>query len=78
MFACLYHRSAKYYDLRLINSTCLLRTALEQELGLAACYIVPDASGQTGTMNDLSESDLDKPGSTNDDEESVANEGKLH
>ncbi|XP_032877476.1 protein GREB1 isoform X2 [Amblyraja radiata] len=67
-------RSAKYYDLRLINSTCLLRTALEQELGLAACYIVPDAFGQTGTMNDLPESDLDKPGSTNDDEESVANE----
>ncbi|XP_051880526.1 LOW QUALITY PROTEIN: protein GREB1 [Pristis pectinata] len=69
-------RSAKYYDLRLINSTCLLRTALEQELGLAACYIVPDATGQTGTLNDLSESDLDKPGSTDDDEDSVAIEGK--
>ncbi|XP_062893592.1 protein GREB1 isoform X2 [Mobula hypostoma] len=65
-------RSAKYYDLRLINSTCLLRTALEQELGLAACYIVPDAIVQTGTMNDPSESDLDKPGSTDDDEDSVA------
>ncbi|XP_069742407.1 protein GREB1 isoform X3 [Narcine bancroftii] len=63
-------RSAKYYDLRLINSTCLLRTALEQELGLAACYIDPNANGQTGAMNYLSQSDLDKAGST-DDEENV-------
>ncbi|XP_048387819.1 protein GREB1 [Stegostoma tigrinum] len=64
-------RSAKYYDLRLINSTCLLRTALEQELGLAACYVVPETPGQT-TASDHSESDLDKPGSTDDDEDSVA------
>ncbi|XP_067873704.1 protein GREB1 [Heterodontus francisci] len=65
-------RSAKYYDLRLINSTCLLRTALEQELGLAACYVALDAPGQTAIVNDLSESDVDKPGSTDDDEDSVA------
>ncbi|XP_041043354.1 protein GREB1 [Carcharodon carcharias] len=65
-------RSAKYYDLRLINSTCLLRTALEQELGLAACYVVLDVPGQTVIVNDLSESDLEKPGSTDDDEDSVA------
>ncbi|GCB63833.1 hypothetical protein scyTo_0007449, partial [Scyliorhinus torazame] len=64
-------RSAKYYDLRLINSTCLLRTALEQELGLAACYVVLDVPRQTVIVNDLSESDLDKPGSTDDDEWTV-------
>ncbi|XP_007895260.2 protein GREB1 [Callorhinchus milii] len=65
-------RSVKYCDLRLINSTCLLRATLEQELGLAACYVAQDVSGQTVIVNDFSESDLDKPGSTDNDEDDIA------
>uniref|UniRef100_A0A4W3I601 Growth regulating estrogen receptor binding 1 n=1 Tax=Callorhinchus milii TaxID=7868 RepID=A0A4W3I601_CALMI len=68
-------RSVKYCDLRLINSTCLLRATLEQELGLAACYVAQDVSGQTVIVNDFSESDLDKPGSTDNDEDDIAIEG---
>ncbi|NXG77267.1 GRB1L protein, partial [Baryphthengus martii] len=48
-------RSLKYCDLRLIDSSYLTRTALEQEVGLACCYISKEAIRGPIVALDLSE-----------------------
>ncbi|KAG7275834.1 hypothetical protein CRUP_016774 [Coryphaenoides rupestris] len=64
-------RSLKYCDLRVISSSYLQRTTLEQELGLAA-YLVRAESRpphDPGPGSDILESDADKLSSTDNEEE---------
>ncbi|KAM4602925.1 protein GREB1 [Polymixia lowei] len=64
-------RSLKYCDLRVISSSYLQRTTLEQELGLAA-YLVRAESRpphNPGPGSDLLESDAEKLSSTDNEEE---------
>ncbi|PNJ81142.1 GREB1L isoform 3 [Pongo abelii] len=63
-------RSLKYCDLRLIDSSYLTRTALEQEVGLACCYVSKevirgptvalDLSGKEQERAAVSENDSDE------------------
>uniref|UniRef100_A0ACB8FDE3 GREB1-like protein n=1 Tax=Sphaerodactylus townsendi TaxID=933632 RepID=A0ACB8FDE3_9SAUR len=53
-------RSLKYCDLRLIDSSYLTRTALEQEVGLACCYVSKEAIRGPILALDLSEKDQEK------------------
>ncbi|XP_046942983.1 GREB1-like protein [Lynx rufus] len=63
-------RSLKYCDLRLIDSSYLTRTALEQEVGLACCYVSKevirgpavalDLSGKEQERATISENDSDE------------------
>nr|XP_046164856.1 protein GREB1-like isoform X2 [Oncorhynchus gorbuscha] len=75
-------RSLKYCDLRVISSSYLQRTALEQELGLAAYLVRVESQGSQphghapGLGGDLSESDSDKLNST-DNEEKEGGENTL-
>ncbi|XP_053538631.1 protein GREB1 isoform X1 [Ictalurus punctatus] len=67
-------RSLKYCDERVVSCCALQRTALEQELGLAAYLVHVEEQRQHGlrVSSDLSESDPDKLSSTdNEEEESV-------
>nr|XP_023841954.1 protein GREB1 [Salvelinus alpinus] len=72
-------RSLKYCDLRVISSSYLQRTALEQELGLAAYLVRVESQGSQshghapGLGSDLSESDSDKLNSTDNEEEGGEN-----
>nr|XP_004665741.2 protein GREB1 [Jaculus jaculus] len=65
-------RSLRYCDLRLINSSCLVRTALEQELGLAAYFVSNEIPLEKGAKNEALESDGEKLSSTDEDEEAGA------
>ncbi|XP_051780863.1 protein GREB1 [Erpetoichthys calabaricus] len=67
-------RSLKYCDLRLINSTYLMRTALEQELGLAAYLVKSDMLSSKMGPNYLSESDPEKLSSTDNEDEELGND----
>ncbi|NXP54406.1 GRB1L protein, partial [Heliornis fulica] len=63
-------RSLKYCDLRLIDSSYLTRTALEQEVGLACCYVSKEAIQGPIVALDLSEKEQEKAnGSENDSDE---------
>ncbi|KAM6349356.1 GREB1-like protein isoform 4-T4 [Podargus strigoides] len=63
-------RSLKYCDLRLIDSSYLTRTALEQEVGLACCYVSKEAIRGPIVALDLSEKEREKAnGSENDSDE---------
>ncbi|XP_039378087.1 GREB1-like protein isoform X6 [Mauremys reevesii] len=53
-------RSLKYCDLRLIDSSYLTRTALEQEVGLACCYVSKEAIRGSIVALDLSEKEHEK------------------
>ncbi|XP_053099268.1 GREB1-like protein isoform X3 [Hemicordylus capensis] len=53
-------RSLKYCDLRLIDSSYLTRTALEQEVGLACCYVSREAIRGPIVALDLSEKEQEK------------------
>ncbi|XP_029114544.1 protein GREB1 isoform X3 [Scleropages formosus] len=64
-------RSLKYCDLRLISPSHLLRTTLEQELGLAAYLVRAEAQGGRPPVSDLSESDPEKLSSTDNEEEEL-------
>ncbi|XP_078204635.1 protein GREB1 isoform X4 [Callithrix jacchus] len=68
-------RSLRYCDLRLINSSCLVRTALEQELGLAAYFVSNEVPLEKGTRNEASESDAEKLSSTDNEDEELGTEG---
>ncbi|XP_037661427.1 GREB1-like protein isoform X6 [Choloepus didactylus] len=63
-------RSLKYCDLRLIDSSYLTRTALEQEVGLACCYVSKEVlRGPTAAL-DLSGKEQERaPVSENDPDE---------
>ncbi|XP_012582818.1 PREDICTED: LOW QUALITY PROTEIN: protein GREB1 [Condylura cristata] len=67
-------RSLRYCDLRLINS-CLVRTALEQELGLASYFVSGQAPLDKGPRNEALESDADKLSSTDNEDEEPGVEG---
>ncbi|XP_027629398.1 protein GREB1 [Tupaia chinensis] len=68
-------RSLRYCDLRLINSSCLVRTALEQELGLAAYFVSSEAPLEKGARNEALESDAEKLSSTDNEDEELGTEG---
>ncbi|XP_053570944.1 LOW QUALITY PROTEIN: GREB1-like protein [Bombina bombina] len=53
-------RSLKYCDLRLIDSSFLTRTALEQEIGLACCYVSKEAVREPMSAMDLSDKEVDR------------------
>ncbi|XP_006867348.1 PREDICTED: GREB1-like protein [Chrysochloris asiatica] len=63
-------RSLKYCDLRLIDSSYLTRTALEQELGLACCYVSKEIIRGPAVALDLSGKEQERATvSENDSEE---------
>eukprot|EP00073_Rattus_norvegicus_P054234 XP_017456641.1 PREDICTED: GREB1-like protein isoform X1 [Rattus norvegicus] len=63
-------RSLKYCDLRLIDSSYLTRTALEQEVGLACCYVSKEVVRGPAAALDLSGKETERvPTSDNDSEE---------
>uniref|UniRef100_A0A2K6TLK6 Growth regulating estrogen receptor binding 1 n=1 Tax=Saimiri boliviensis boliviensis TaxID=39432 RepID=A0A2K6TLK6_SAIBB len=68
-------RSLRYCDLRLINSSCLVRTALEQELGLAAYFVSNEVSLEKGARSEALESDAEKLSSTDNEDEELGTEG---
>ncbi|XP_058524249.1 protein GREB1 isoform X2 [Ochotona princeps] len=68
-------RSLRYCDLRLINSSCLVRTALEQELGLAAYFVSSEAPLEKVARSEALESDAEKLSSTDNEEEELGTEG---
>uniref|UniRef100_A0A2K5CY69 Growth regulating estrogen receptor binding 1 n=2 Tax=Aotus nancymaae TaxID=37293 RepID=A0A2K5CY69_AOTNA len=68
-------RSLRYCDLRLINSSCLVRTALEQELGLAAYFVSNEVPLEKGARNEALESDAEKLSSTDNEDEELGTEG---
>ncbi|XP_012504350.1 PREDICTED: protein GREB1 [Propithecus coquereli] len=68
-------RSLRYCDLRLINSSCLVRTALEQELGLAAYFVSSEVPLEKGAGNEALESDAEKLSSTDNEDEELGTEG---
>ncbi|XP_055984444.1 protein GREB1 isoform X1 [Sorex fumeus] len=68
-------RSLRYCDLRLINSSCLVRTALEQELGLAAYFVSNEAPLEKGARGEALESDAEKLSSTDNEDEELVTEG---
>ncbi|XP_061478733.1 protein GREB1 isoform X3 [Rhineura floridana] len=69
-------RSLRYCDLRLINSSCLVRTALEQELGLAAYFVSSEIPVEKAVaVNDVLESDPEKLSSTDNEDEETVTEG---
>ncbi|KAM4029353.1 GREB1-like protein isoform 2-T3 [Anomaloglossus baeobatrachus] len=64
-------RSLKYCDLRLIDSSFLSRTALEQEIGLACCYVSREVLREPTTVLDLSDKDIDKVNSVENDSDEL-------
>ncbi|KAM9308626.1 GREB1-like protein [Gastrophryne carolinensis] len=64
-------RSLKYCDLRLIDSSFLTRTALEQEIGLACCYVSRDIIKEPMTALDLSDKDVDQANSIENDSDDL-------
>ncbi|XP_075682477.1 GREB1-like protein [Rhinoderma darwinii] len=64
-------RSLKYCDLRLIDSSFLTRTALEQEIGLACCYVSREVVREPTTVLDLSDKDVDKVSSIENDSDEL-------
>uniref|UniRef100_A0A8C9PZL8 GREB1 like retinoic acid receptor coactivator n=1 Tax=Spermophilus dauricus TaxID=99837 RepID=A0A8C9PZL8_SPEDA len=63
-------RSLKYCDLRLIDSSYLTRTALEQEVGLACCYVSKEVIRGPTSALDLSGKEPERaPLIENDSEE---------
>ncbi|XP_028339616.2 protein GREB1 isoform X1 [Physeter macrocephalus] len=68
-------RSLRYCDLRLMDSSCLVRTALEQELGLAAYFVSSEAPLEKGARSEALESDAEKLSSTDNEDEEVVTEG---
>ncbi|KAJ7398829.1 Protein GREB1 [Pitangus sulphuratus] len=67
-------RSLRYCDLRLINSSSLVRTTLEQELGLAAYFVSSEIHTEKAVVNDVLESDPEKLSSTDNEDEEIATE----
>ncbi|XP_068093340.1 GREB1-like protein isoform X2 [Hyperolius riggenbachi] len=64
-------RSLKYCDLRLIDSSFVTRTMVEQELALASCYVSRDVVREPITVLDLSDKDGDKVNSLDNDSDEL-------
>ena len=63
--------SLKYCDLRLIDSSYLTRTALEQEMGLACCYVSKEViRGPTAAL-DLSGKEQERAAASENDTEEL-------
>ncbi|XP_021104058.1 protein GREB1 [Heterocephalus glaber] len=61
-------RSLRYCDLRLINASCLVRSALEQELGLAAYFVHSEVAPEQVAQSETPDSDGEKPSISEDEE----------
>lgn len=72
---CSLHRSLKHCDLRVISSSYLQRTSLEQELGLAAYLVRAEQRSlhNPDPGSDTLESDAEKLSSTDNEEEEEHN-----
>ncbi|XP_072491340.1 protein GREB1 isoform X2 [Notamacropus eugenii] len=70
-------RSLRYCDLRLINSSSLVRTTLEQELGLAAYFVSSEVPVEKVTIGEVLESDPEKLSSTDNEDEEIVTEGSV-
>ncbi|XP_069462058.1 protein GREB1 isoform X2 [Ambystoma mexicanum] len=68
-------RSLRYCDLRLVNSSPLVRTTLEQELGLASYFVSSSVPSDRGAASDVLESDPEKLSSTDNEDEELVTEG---
>ncbi|KAG8445654.1 hypothetical protein GDO86_010438 [Hymenochirus boettgeri] len=66
-------RSLRYCDLRLVQFSTWERMKMEQELGLAACFI--DTTFYKAPSRDVLENDPEKPSSTDNDEEETLTDG---
>ncbi|XP_074132451.1 GREB1-like protein isoform X4 [Sminthopsis crassicaudata] len=64
-------RSLKYCDLRLIDSSYLTRTALEQEVGLACCYVSKEVIRGPIVALDLSEKEHERTSSSENDSDEL-------
>ncbi|XP_029446967.1 GREB1-like protein isoform X3 [Rhinatrema bivittatum] len=64
-------RSLKYCDLRLIDSSFLTRTALEQEVGLACSYVSRESIREPVAALDLSEKEQDKINTSENDSDEL-------
>lgn len=76
---CSPHRSLKHCDLRVISSSYLQRTTLEQELGLAAYLVRAEQRSlhNPGPGSDTLESDAEKLSSTDNEEEEEEQNGEM-
>ncbi|XP_073754533.1 GREB1-like protein isoform X2 [Callorhinus ursinus] len=64
-------RSLKYCDLRLIDSSYLTRTALEQEVGLACCYVSKEVIRGPAVALDLSGKEQERASASENDAEEL-------
>lgn len=65
------YRSLKYCDLRLIDSSYLTRTALEQEVGLACCYVSKEVIRGPAAALDLSGKEAERVSASEKDSEEL-------
>ncbi|XP_053565649.1 protein GREB1 [Bombina bombina] len=68
-------RSLRYCDLRLIQFSTWERTTIEQELGLASCFVSTTIASDKGSGRDVSNSDPEKLSSTDNEDEEMVIEG---
>ncbi|XP_056420183.1 protein GREB1 isoform X3 [Hyla sarda] len=68
-------RSLRYCDLRLVQFHTWERTAIEQELGFASCFLDSDGSQDRGLGRDVLDSDPEKLSSTDNEEEEMGMDG---
>ncbi|XP_058548530.1 GREB1-like protein isoform X3 [Neofelis nebulosa] len=64
-------RSLKYCDLRLIDSSYLTRTALEQEVGLACCYVSKEVIRGPAVALDLSGKEQERATTSENDSDEL-------
>ncbi|KAM6150075.1 protein GREB1 [Erethizon dorsatum] len=67
-------RSLRYCDLRLINASCLARSVLEQELGLAAYFVSSEVPAEQAARSEAPDSDGEKPSSSDNEDEEAGTE----
>ncbi|MEE6476831.1 hypothetical protein FKM82_011234 [Ascaphus truei] len=68
-------RSLRYCDLRLIQFSTWERTTMEQELGLASCFVNTTISLEKGVGRDVTDSDPEKLSSTDNEDEEMVTDG---
>ncbi|XP_071999695.1 protein GREB1 [Engystomops pustulosus] len=68
-------RSLRYCDLRLVQFHTWERTAIEQELGFASCFLDSDVSQDRGLGRDVLDSDPEKLSSTDNEDEEMGTDG---
>ncbi|KAM4694414.1 protein GREB1 [Discoglossus pictus] len=68
-------RSLRYCDLRLIQFSTWERTTIEQELGLASCFVNTNTPSDKGPGRDVIDSDPEKLSSTDNEDEEMVTDG---